>query len=95
MCASSPDTKILWCDRPLRRPWVAHRQQDDQNLLLGLMADANWWVRYRATQSLVGMPGVEADDMVQLRRIISDPFARDMLDQVLAERWFEVQGLAA
>lgn len=68
---------------------------DDQNLLLGLMADGNWWVRYRATQALVGMPGVVADDMVQLRRTISDPFARDMLDQVLAERGLDAQGLAA
>lgn len=66
---------------------------EDQNLLLGLMADANWWVRYRAAQSLVGMPGVVADDMVQLRRIISDPFARDMLDQVLSERGLVAQGL--
>ena len=67
---------------------------DDQNLLLGLMADGNWWVRYRATQALVGMPGVVADDMVQLRRIIGDPFARDMLDQVLGERGLVTQGLA-
>ena len=66
----------------------------DQDLLLGLMADQNWWVRYRAAQALVGMPGVVADDMVQLRRIIGDRYARDMLDQVLAERAI-AQGLAA
>lgn len=68
---------------------------DDQNLLLGLMADSNWWVRYRAAQSLLGMPGVSADDVVQLRRIVSDRFARDMLDQVLAERALATQGLVA
>jgi hypothetical protein len=92
--------KLAGHDDPLVRSAAAQAlgrigNNDDQNLLLGLMADANWWVRYRATQALVGMPGVEADDMVQLRRIISDPFARDMLDQVLAERWFVAQGLAA
>ncbi len=67
----------------------------DQNRLIDLMADANWWVRYRAAQSLVGMPRVDADDMVQLRRLVSDRFARDMLDQVMAERSLAAQALAA
>lgn len=67
----------------------------DQNRLIDLMADANWWVRYRAAQSLVGMPRVEADDMVQLRRLVSDRYARDMLDQVMAERSLASQALAA
>ena len=67
---------------------------DDQDLLLGLMADTNWWVRYRATQSLLGMPGMGADDAVQLRRMLGDRYARDMLDQVLAERGLAAQGLA-
>ena len=57
----------------------------DENTLVDLMADANWWVRYRAAQALVGMPRMNADDMVQLRRITADRFARDMLAQVLAE----------
>ncbi|MDP1693144.1 MAG: HEAT repeat domain-containing protein [Burkholderiaceae bacterium] len=68
---------------------------DDQNRLMDLLVDGNWWVRYRAAQALVGMPGVEADDMVQLRRLITDRYARDMLDQVLAERSLAAQGLAA
>ncbi len=67
----------------------------DQNRLIDLMADANWWVRYRAAQSLVGMPRVEADDMVQLRRLVSDRYARDILDQVMAERSLATQALAA
>ena len=67
----------------------------DENRLIDLMADANWWVRYRAAQSLVGMPRVGADDMVQLRRLISDRYSRDILDQVLAERSLAAQGLAA
>lgn len=67
----------------------------DQNRLIDLMGDANWWVRYRAAQSLVGMPRVQADDVVQLRRLVSDRYARDMLDQVMAERNLAAQALAA
>ena len=67
----------------------------DENRLIDLMGDANWWVRYRAAQSLVAMPRVDADDMVQLRRLISDRYARDILDQVLAERSLVAQALAA
>lgn len=63
----------------------------DENLLMTLMADANWWVRYRAAQALVGMPRVTADDMVQLRRITQDRYARDMLAQALAERGLQIQ----
>jgi HEAT repeats len=66
----------------------------DQNLLLGLLADANWWVRYRAAQALLGMPRMGPDDVLQLRRIVNDRYALDMLDQVLAERALATQGLA-
>lgn len=67
---------------------------EDQDLLLQMMSDANWWVRYRATQALLGMPRVGADDVVQLRRTVSDRYARDMLDHVMAERGLAAQGLA-
>lgn len=62
---------------------------EDENLLIDMMADPNWWVRYRAAQALAGMPRTGPDDMVQLRRITADRYARDMLDQVLAERALE------
>jgi len=67
---------------------------EDQDRLLQMMSDPNWWVRYRATQALLGMPRVGADDVVQLRRTVSDRYARDMLDHVMAERGLAAQGLA-
>ena len=66
---------------------------EDCALLLGLMADSNWWVRYRAAQALLGMPRMGADDVVQLSRTVGDRYARDMLDHVLAERGLTAQGL--
>lgn len=58
----------------------------DVNRLIPLLADAEWWVRYRAAQSLVGMPFFSIAEVELLRDNLSDRFARDMLGQVLAER---------
>jgi hypothetical protein len=58
----------------------------DVNRLIPLLADAQWWVRYRAAQALGGMPFLGRAEMELLRDNLSDRFARDMLSQVLAER---------
>jgi hypothetical protein len=50
-----------------------------------LLHDHEWWVRYRAAQALKRLPGVTP---AMLRRVFTeslDPFARDMLAQVVAE----------
>lgn len=58
----------------------------DVNRLIPLLADTEWWVRYRAAQALVGMPFFSVAEVELLRDNLSDRFARDMLGQVLAER---------
>lgn len=99
--AALPDVRRLALhDDPLVRSAAAQAlgrigTDADQDLLLPLMSDANWWVRYRATQALLGMPRISADDVVQLRRTVSDRYARDMLDQVMAERGLAAQGQPA
>lgn len=58
----------------------------DANRLISLLSDPEWWVRYRAAQALVGMPFFSRIEVELLRNHLSDRFARDMLNQVLAER---------
>lgn len=57
----------------------------DRAALTRLLTDAHWWVRYRAAQALAALPGVSAADIAQLRDSVSDGYARDMLNCVLAE----------
>lgn len=58
----------------------------DINRLVPLLADREWWVRYRAARALISMPFFSIVETEQLRDNLSDRFARDMLGQVLAER---------
>jgi HEAT repeat protein len=57
----------------------------DQVLLLDLLEDKSWWVRYRAAQALASLPGVSRSDIETLRPRTTDKFAADILTQVLAE----------
>nr|WP_041296346.1 HEAT repeat domain-containing protein [Janthinobacterium sp. Marseille] len=61
-------------------------EHPDVNRLIPLLADAEWWVRYRAAQSLVGIPFLSMAEIELLRNNLSDRFARDMLGQAIAER---------
>lgn len=58
----------------------------DRALLLVLMADRDWWVRYRAGQALLALPGTDEAALAALRRGLADRYARDMLEHVCAER---------
>jgi hypothetical protein len=57
----------------------------DQVLLLDLLRDQSWWVRYRAAQALASLPGICRGDIETLRARTTDKFAADILTQVLAE----------
>jgi HEAT repeat protein len=57
----------------------------DYRRLASLLADPEWWVRYRAAQALCALPGTATSTLEQLSVTHTDPFARDMLVQVLAE----------
>jgi HEAT repeat protein len=60
--------------------------RNDISSLVELLRDSQWWVRYRAAQSLIGLPGLSLEDIRSLRNILADRFAVDMLAQVMAER---------
>lgn len=53
--------------------------------LVALMSDPQWWVRYRAAQAALALLGQDSPRMAGLWRTLTDPFARDMLQQVVAE----------
>lgn len=57
----------------------------DFDALLPLLADPEWWVRYRAAKALCTLPGVQVATLRRLSTQHHDAFARDMLVHVLAE----------
>ena len=61
-------------------------EHPDVNRLVPLLADKEWWVRYRSAQALVGMSFFSLAEAEMLRNNLSDRFARDMLAQAIAER---------
>jgi hypothetical protein len=60
--------------------------REDEDLLVGALSDPQWWVRYRAAQSLASLPLVPVSHIEHLSRTVDDPFGRDILCQVLAEK---------
>lgn len=58
---------------------------EDLGVLLGLLQDPVWWVRYHAAQAIVALPGVPTAEVERLRRAAQDAFAGDMLGHALAE----------
>jgi len=58
---------------------------EDTGRLEKLLGDKEWWVRYRAARALVRLPGVTVADLEQIRLRLQDHFARDSLDQAIAE----------
>lgn len=59
--------------------------QADVQVLVGMATDAQWWVRYRATQALLKMPGVDLQQAQRLVESTGDRYAFNMLQAVLAE----------
>jgi HEAT repeat protein len=57
----------------------------EAELLLRLMCDRVWWVRYRAGQSLLRLLGTDVTTLDALRSQLADPYALDMLEHVRAE----------
>lgn len=58
----------------------------DSELLVSLLSDAEWWVRYRAAQALAALPAMSMRQLEDIRETLEDPYGRDMLNQVMAER---------
>lgn len=61
----------------------------DEHLLVDMLSDEQWWVRYRTAQGLLKLPFVGEPQVRRIRDQQADHFARDILDHVLAERTLE------
>jgi len=60
-------------------------QEEHLGLLESLLDDPEWWVRYRAAQSITSLPFLGPNQLRQLRRRQKDRFAADILQQTMAE----------
>lgn len=60
--------------------------REDEALLVDMLGDSQWWVRYRAAQALAQLPGMNFAELLQIKDTRTDRDARDMLHQVMAER---------
>jgi hypothetical protein len=58
----------------------------DLERLRALLHDSQWWVRYRAAQALIASPFMDAAELGRIYRGLSDRYAADMLQQVMAEK---------
>lgn len=61
-------------------------QPGDEGLLLQLLMDPQWWVRYRAAQALATLPFLPHVQLAAQVAALPDRYARDMAQQVFAER---------
>jgi len=57
----------------------------ETELLMKLMSDRVWWVRYRAGQAMLRLRGMDAAGVESVRTRLTDPYALDMLKHVRAE----------
>jgi HEAT repeat protein len=53
--------------------------------LESLLKDESWWVRYRAASALASLPQFGESDLQAMRLRQTDPYARDILEQAIAE----------
>jgi HEAT repeat protein len=84
--ASSPDADI----RKNLALAIGHLGDlTETELLMQLMGDRVWWVRYRAAQALLKLRGMNAEALEAVRARLIDPYALDMLKHVRAEESLE------
>ena len=60
-------------------------EREHLHLLEDLLADNEWWVRYRSAQAIVSQPFLGPNALRQLRDRQHDRYARDMMTQGMAE----------
>lgn len=57
----------------------------DEPALIKKLSDTQWWVRYRAAQALVNMPGLSEQALQEIYQNLNDRFSRDILVQAASE----------
>ena len=93
---ANPEDLDLVRTYPTHPNWVVRLQaalaigamgtEEDVQTLERLLTDWQWWVRYRAAEALVSLPFLTVADIRKIQGRLNDPYAHDMLDQVLAEK---------
>ncbi len=89
-------------DAELVRPFLAHPDwpvrseaartlgrlgtEADVPALVPLVGDPAWWVRYRAAQAIASLPAIGTRELHRIAAEHPNPFARDMIAHVTAER---------
>lgn len=61
-------------------------ETQDEARLVAMLADTEWWVRYRAAQALVALPWMSRERVQAVRDAQADRYARDAMDHAIAER---------
>lgn len=59
--------------------------KEDIKILLDMIEDDNWWVRYRAAQAILKLPGQDINSIKKNIDLKKDKFSQDILTHVLAE----------
>ncbi len=59
--------------------------RDDEQVLIKMLGDSQWWVRYRAARALAGLPFVGNERYKELLGKTTNPEARNVLAQVMVE----------
>lgn len=60
-------------------------EDDEQPVLTHLLTDAQWWVRYRAAQAMLRLPGMNAQRLLACAQATQDRYALSMAQAVIAE----------
>jgi HEAT repeats len=58
---------------------------EELHVLRQLLTDETWWVRYRAAQSLLQLPAMNAERLLEIAHITQDRYALSMAQAVIAE----------
>jgi HEAT repeat protein len=61
-------------------------EAQDLDLLLSLLMDPLWWVRYRAAQSLASWHFLERAHLSQRIAALPDRYAQDMAQQIFTQQ---------
>ena len=58
----------------------------DEQRLIAMLSDGQWWVRYRAAQALMKLSFFHEQEMRRMQQSHTDGYARDIISHVLAEK---------